>query len=104
MYQNAGSDLFLALDKIGVSNLSDDECCQLLVWFHNDRGRSEDSVHNWALNRDLKIAQQRLNVFGGENPNVELLCKFNEFREELEQSENKPDWFSIIEQKYNLKS
>ncbi|MCL2625158.1 MAG: hypothetical protein FWD31_15975, partial [Planctomycetaceae bacterium] len=62
------TDLFLALDKIGVSNLSDDDCCRLLAWLHHDRGGSEAPVHHWALQRDIQVAQQRLNLCGGERP------------------------------------
>ena len=100
---NIGTDFFLALDKIGVSGLSDEQCCQLLAWMHDDRGCSEDPVHNWALNRDIKIAQQRLNLYGGQVPNGELIPLFNQFREELENAgDEKPDWYLQIITKYNL--
>ena len=95
-------DLFLELDKIGVSNLSDDDCCRLLAWLHYDRGCSEEPVHNWALGRDIKIAQQRLNIYGGEIPNDKLLGRFQGFCRELEQPDKKPEWFIEIVRKYKL--
>jgi hypothetical protein len=101
--RKSATDLFLALDRIGVSALSDDQCCQLLAWLHNDKGSNEASVHHWALNRDIQVAQQRLNIYGGENPNGELMGLFNEYRQELETAKKKPEWFDAIETKYNLK-
>jgi len=101
--QQSVTDLFLALDKIGVSSLSDEQCCQLLAWLHHDRGLNEASVHHWALNRDIQIARQRLNIYGGQIPNGKLLGRFNECHQELEASEVKPEWFDAIEEKYKLK-
>jgi hypothetical protein len=100
---NFGTEFFLALDKIGASSLTDEQCCQLLAWMHDDRGCSEAPVHNWALNRDIKVAQHRLNIYGGQIPNGELISLFNQFREELENAgDDKPDWYTDILTKYNL--
>jgi hypothetical protein len=101
--RESATNLFLALDKIGVSSLSDEQCCQLLAWLHYDKGLNEATVHHWALNRDIQIAQQRLNIYGGQAPNGELIGRFNEYRQELEASEAKPEWFDAIEEKYKLK-
>jgi len=101
--RQSATDLFLALDKIGVSSLSDEQCCQLLAWMNHDKGLNEATVHHWALNRDIQVAQQRLNIYGGQVPNGELIGLFNEFRQELESSEVKPEWFDAIEEKYKLK-
>ena len=98
---SVGVDFFLALDKIGASSLTDDDCCQLLAWMHYDRGATE-FLDNFALVKDIKVAQQRLNIYGGEVPNVNLIEKFNEFCKELDQ-DVKPGWFIEIEKKYNLK-
>jgi hypothetical protein len=100
--QSTATELFLALDKIGASSLTDDACCQLLAWLNYDRGESEAPIYKWALNRDIKIAQQRLDLFGGETPNVDLVVKFNQYRQELTQSDAKPAWFTDIEIKYGL--
>jgi hypothetical protein len=101
--RQSATDLFLALDKIGVSSLSDEQCCQLLAWLHHEKGSNEASVHHWALNRDIQVAQQRLNLYGGQIPNGKLIELFNEYRQDLEASEVKPLWFEAIEEKYNLK-
>ena len=95
------TELFLALDKIGASALSDDDCCRLLAWLHYDKGSSEAPVYDFALHRDIRIAQQRLNIFGGEVPNVELLSKMQTYCRELE-SPDKPEWFTQILGKYKL--
>ena len=97
-----GTELFLALDKIGASSLTDDDCCQLLAWLHYERGASEAPVHQFALHRDIRVAQQRLNIFGGEIPNGALVVKMQEYCHELEQEGNKPDWYKAILQKYKL--
>jgi len=101
--RQSATELFLALDKIGVTSLSDEQCCQLLAWLHHDKGSNEASVHHWALNRDIQIAQQRLNIYGGQIPNGELIGLFNEYRQQLETAEVKPEWFDTIETKYKLK-
>ena len=98
----SGVDLFLALDKIGASSLTDDDCCMLLAWMHHDRGQTE-FLDNFALVRDIKIAQQRLNIYGGEIPNINLIQQFQKFCKELEQMNGvMPQWFTNIETKYEL--
>lgn len=97
-----GTELFLALDSFGISALSDDDCCRLLAWMYHDRGSNEAPVQNWALGRDIKVAQQRLNIYGGQIPNGELIGRFQEFCQELEQPGDKPEWFIDIERKYKV--
>jgi hypothetical protein len=99
--EQSATNLFLALDKIGVTALSDDDCCMLMAWFGVYGCLSEESVCNWKLNKDIRIAQQRLNMFGGQVPNGELLEKANEYKAELS-AKDKPDWCLEIERKYKI--
>jgi hypothetical protein len=103
MARQTGAEFFLALDKIGVSSLSDEDCCRLLAWLSFERGASEEPIFNLALNRDLQVAQQRVNLYGGKVPNVELIGRINDFRTELEKSKTKPGWYNEIIKKYDLK-
>ena len=93
----------VAFESVGITNLSDDDCCAILAWFNNEKGSTEEVVYNRKLNRDLLIAQQRLNLFGGEVPNRKLVVQLNNFRHELENKKDYPDWFRKIEIKYGLK-
>jgi hypothetical protein len=101
--EQPATNLFLALDQIGVTGLSDEDCCRLLAWFGVFGCQTEESVNNWKLNKDIQIAQHRLNMFGGQTPNLDLLLVVNSFRAELTDG-NKPDWCIEIEKKYNIQS
>jgi hypothetical protein len=99
---NAGVEFFFAMESIGVQSLTDDECCRLLAWLHHERGSNESVVHNFRLYKDIRIAQKRLNLFGGKCPNVNLLTQFQECCRQTETEI--PDWFTEIETKYGLSS
>ena len=95
-------NFFIALDSIGITELSDDDCCMLLAWFHNKKGSTEEVIYNPKLNRDIFIAQKRLNLFCCAVPNEKLVARFNDFFHELKINKDYPDWFRKIEIKYGL--
>jgi len=101
MSNESATELFKALDKIGASSLTDEDCCQLLACLYYDHGSNEEFVFNWKLNTDVRIAQQRLNICSGGEPNTALFVKFKQFCKELEQSD-KPEWYKLLLAKYNL--
>ena len=63
----------------------------------------EKVVKDVSLNGDILIAQQRLNIYGGETPNVELVVKMQRFIKELKVSGEQCMWLNEICKRYNLK-
>lgn len=93
-------------EQAGIKVLSDACCCQLLAWVLDIGGYTEESTHNVKLNQDIHIAQKRLNILGGELPNMELITLFNEYHSELlnylNKKTEKPQWLIYIENYYKL--
>ena len=89
--------------QVGIKVLSDARCCQLLAWVLEIGGYTEESTHNFKLNQ----AQKRLNILGGELPNMELISLFNEYHSELlnylNKKSEKPQWLIDFENYYKLK-
>lgn len=65
------------------------------------------STHNQKLREDIFTAQKRLNLFGGEIPNAELLPIFKEFHKELinfiKGKTEKPEWLINLEKYYKIR-
>jgi hypothetical protein len=92
----------------GIRFLSDNKCCQLLAWLLHFGGEREAVIWDVKLNCDIQEAQNRLNIFGGETPNRELLpilqCYIAEADSYLSGGETeKPQWIKEIEETYNFK-
>jgi len=91
----------------GMKIISDDFCCQLLAWLLHFGGGQENTVYNVTLNVDIAEAQDRLNVYGGECANAELLPTLKLYSMDAENYLNgkikKPEWVKNIEKKYNLR-
>lgn len=91
----------------GMKIISDDFCCQLLAWLLQLGGGQEATVYDMKLNCDIAEAQDRLNLYGGECCNAELLPALKLYNMDLENYLNgkipKPEWVKNIEKKYNLK-
>ena len=92
--------------QVGLKVISDDFCCQLLAWLLCLGGGCEDTVYNPYFNADILEAQDRLNVYGGEQCNVELLPTLKlyekDLRNYLDGKIPKPEWVKKIEDKYKL--
>lgn len=78
--------LLEACEETGIKMLSDDYCCQLLALvsvFGN-----EDMIFQGVLAENIKVAQKRVNIFGGAIPNAELVAKMNYYIDELNEALN----------------
>lgn len=100
----------------GLPIISGDWACKLLAWLYAFGGGNEAVVFNDALYRDIKFAQKRLNLEGGEIPNTELLPKLQGYLREVEpylsaptdaEGNSKPfvvpEWVKEICERYGLK-
>lgn len=104
------NNLYTALigtaNNIGIKIISDDLCCRLLAWLYVFGGSCEHVVRNGILNTEITEAQNRLNLHGGEIPNVELLPTFQAYSRELEQCVKDktvvPQWVLDLHDRYNL--
>ena len=91
-----------AFNSIGHSIMKDDDACKILVWLLYYGGQYEAVVHNPNLNADIRIAQKKLNIYGGEVPNPKLFLKFQQYAKEIKQNELNTEWAKDIFKKYNL--
>jgi hypothetical protein len=102
MLDNLLDQWYRAFESIGIKILSDDFCCQLLAWLNVYGGNTEDVNLNIKLRTDIFEAQKRLNLYGGELPNAELLPKLQDFIKSLSDYNNPPEWVKELEKKYGL--
>jgi hypothetical protein len=87
-------------EQCGLKIVSDDKCCRLLAWLLVHGGGNEAVTVNLKLNADVLEAQKRLNLFGGERPNTELLPLLQAYIKEAETSN--PDWIADLCKYYGL--
>lgn len=74
---------FETLQSAGIKPLSDDTCCRLLAVLYVFGGeRSEFTLHD-KLTTDLRYAQRRLHLLGGETPDATLLPVLQRYISEL---------------------
>jgi len=59
-------------------------------------------IYNKRFNADILNSQKRLNLFGGEIPNKELLPVLQEYIASLADYYNPPEWVLEIEAKYGV--
>lgn len=92
--------------ECGIKIISDDFCCKLLAWLYVFGSYSEASVFHQKLHADLQYAQRRLNINGGEIPDVELSKKLRQYIAECGDWSNPiyPDWIKEIDTRYEIKT
>ena len=86
--------------QAGLKIVSDDKCCQVLAWLYVHGGGQEASVLSSKLNADVLEAQKRLNLFGGERCNAELMPRLQDYIKDLETSN--PEWLRKLCDYYGL--
>lgn len=89
----------------GMKLISDDRCCQLLAWLYAYGGGTEAVTQNFVLNEDIKYAQERLNLYSGEIPNVELLPLLQKYMQEIDafkRVNREPRWVEEICKYYRI--
>jgi hypothetical protein len=103
MNDNLLGQVYKAFESVGIKLLSDDFCCQLLAWLNVYGDGVENIVLDVKLRTDILEAQRRLNLFGGEIPNVDLLPKLQEYIKSISDFKKPPEWVKELEKKYGLK-
>ncbi len=94
-------DLEDAFASVGMTMLSDQKCCMLLAWLLVYGSAQSATTQNKNLVADIKIAQKRLNIYGGETPSQELMLLMNGYVKEAELYDGKtPEWVREIFTKY----
>lgn len=105
---NLYQQLLETAQSAGLKVISDERCCQLMAWLLEIGGYTEESTHNLKLRTDIFTAQKRLNLFGGEKPNTELLPIFRERHQELlafiKEETDKPQWLINLEKHYEMRA
>lgn len=103
---NLYGQLIKTAENTGLKILSDERCCQLMVWLLEIGGYTEESTHNVKLREDIFAAQKRLNLLGGETPNIELLPILKGFHKEIlsfiKEENEKPLWLVELEKHYKI--
>jgi hypothetical protein len=102
--ENLLEQLHRTAENAGFRIISDDHCCRLLAWLLVYGGGREEVVFNDVLRTNIFEAQRRLNIFGGEIPQTELMVNMQEYVKSIEDVDNPPEWALELEKRYGLKS
>lgn len=102
--RNIQHQFYEACELAGIKVLSDDKCCQLLAWASVYGGGHEAVVMNGALSASVLTAQKRLNILGGEVPNMKLVPVMLNYIESVKDFDNPPDWVLSLEKEYSIKA
>lgn len=72
-----------ALQSAGITPLSDDTCCRLLAILYLFGGERSEFTRHDRLTTDLRYAQRRLRLLGGETPDGALTPVLRRYVSEL---------------------
>jgi hypothetical protein len=96
-------------ENAGLKVISDDWCCKLLAWLYAFGGSNEAVTQDPKIVTDIGIARRRLNLYGGEIPNPELVERLRKYMKEVtvylassDQDSELPDWVIEISKYYGL--
>jgi hypothetical protein len=100
------AQLHRTAEQAGIKILSDEKCCQLLAWLLWFGGGREAVCFDLKLNTDIGIAQDRLNLHGGERANAELLPTLKLYSKDAELACSgeipKSQWIVDLEEYYGI--
>lgn len=90
----------------GIKILSDDFCCKLLAWLCMFGGEKEATTQNNKMRTEILYAQKRLNIYGGEVVNKDLLPLLKQRMKEcgIGGEPRLPEWIGEIDGRYNFKT
>ena len=77
-------NMIMTCENAGIQFMSLDTCCRLLGIVHTLGGNNEIFTHHYKLLEDVRYAQRRLNIFGGEIPDAEGIPLLKQYIYELE--------------------
>lgn len=103
MNQTSMLEMETMFNKIGGSLMSDDFATKLLAWFHYSKGCNEMVVMDILLNPAIKLAQKKLNIYGGKIPNSKLIKLWSKYCKELKENLIKTPWLSELTDRYGKK-
>lgn len=97
-------------ENVGMHAITDDHCCKLLAWLYAFGGGDEKVTLDYKINTDIRAAQRRLCLIGGETPNAELLPMLRFYIKQVEPYLTaptdefvQPEWVKEICKYYGLK-
>ena len=96
-------DLYETASSAGLPIISGDKCCQVLAWLYLYGGANEQTVFNEKLRNAIFYAQKRLNINGGEIPDMELTLVMQNYIKSISDYDNPPQWIIELEIEYGLK-
>lgn len=93
----------------GIPLISSDKCCRLLAWLSVYGGENEQVVLDGRLNNAILYAQKRLNIIGGEAPDLELLPVLQNYIRSAADKHGRPysdtpEWVVELEKEYGIRS
>jgi hypothetical protein len=97
------NELFATCENTGIKVYSDDICCQALAWCYIYGGGNEQTLYG-KIHGAIVCAQHRLNLFGGEIPNAELLPVLQSYLKSVTDYDNPPEWVGELEKRFELNS
>ena len=100
---NMRKQLYETALSAGMPIISGDKCCQLLAWLYIYGGANEQPVFNERLNNAIVYAQERVNLNGGETPDIELLPVLQGYIASIPDFYNPPEWVIELEKEYGIK-
>jgi hypothetical protein len=102
--ENILEQLHRTAETAGFHIISDDHCCQLLAWLYVYGGGNEQVVLDKVLNTNIMEAQRRLNIYGGDIPDLKLLGELQKYILSITDLNQPPGWVSELEERYRIKS
>jgi hypothetical protein len=109
--------LYATAESAGLRIISDDKCCRLMAWLYTYGGNNEQ-VLDGKVSFAIFYAQRRLNLFGGETPNTDLLPVLQGYIKDITGGDqagffcnskndkyyNPPEWVVSLEEEFGIKS
>lgn len=93
-----------------ISGLTDDKCCQLLAYLLVFGGSNEQFTTDGKLVSAIFYAQARLNLYGSERVNFDLLPVLQGYIKSIPNAESNPDydnppeWCIELEKEFGIKT
>jgi hypothetical protein len=87
----------------GIQIISGDKCCQLLSYLYVYGGENEQMTMDGRINSAMLYAQKRLNILGGEIPDVDLLPVLQDYIKSITDYDKPPEWVLDLEREYGIK-
>jgi hypothetical protein len=94
--------LFLTAGLADLKIFPDDKCCRILAWLYVYGGENEQVLDN-RLSDAVFYAQGRLNLLGGETPEIKLVSLLQGYVKSVEDYNNPPEWVISLEKEYGIK-